>query len=640
MLALAWLWPLPARLTTRIASDLGDPLLNTWILWWNTQALPFTERWWNAPFFYPTRGTLALSEHLFGIAVFTAPLHFLGLPPAGGYNVALILSGWLSAWFAFLLGRRLTGSVSAGAIAGIAFGFCPYRVGQLSHLQVVTAQWMPLALFAMHAYLDDRRRRWLSLFAVAWLLQAWSNGYFLLFFPVLIGLWLAWFVRWRDDPRPGIVLAATFAGSSLLLLPSLLKYKEVHDALGLARVRGEMVLFSADASSLLRMPSLLKFWPYVEPKTQEDLLFPGVTALALVLAAAVFGLRRLRSASVVQRRSPLVFYSAATLVMWWLAFGPASDEQASYVWLLKPYTWLTLLPGFSGLRVPSRFAMRASLTLAIAAALAFTRLTAGRPRRRGALAALACAGLLVDGWPGSIELHPPPGRIQLPPVRDAIVLELPLDHSAVGTSAMYRSIEHRLPLITGYSGHFPGHFRVLSSAVQREDPSAITYFAEGRPVIITVNQRYDPDGWIVRYVRSLPGIIEHGSSSAGALFTLPPRPRRRAPAVGSPLPIAGTRQEPRQHTVIDLGQPQLVRAIGFPVRWHYNEFAARFEVEASDDGVTWKSVWLDWTAALVIEAAIQDQRVLPLRVPLPDVRARFLRVHPAPPWMVPELTVY
>ena len=35
------------------------------------------------------------------------------------------------------------------------------------------------------------RRRWLMLFGGAWLMQALSNGYYLLFFPVLAGLWIA-----------------------------------------------------------------------------------------------------------------------------------------------------------------------------------------------------------------------------------------------------------------------------------------------------------------------------------------------------------------------------------------------------------------------------------------------------------------
>ena len=628
---------MPTRLTTRIPQDLGDPLLNTWILWWNTQAVPFTDRWWNAPFFYPVHGTLALSEHLLGIAVFTAPLHAAGLSPAGAYNVALILSAWLSGWFAFLLARRLTGSALAGAIAGIAFGFGPYRVGQLSHLQVLTAQWMPLALYAMHAYLDDRRTRWLVLFGAAWVLQAMSNGYYLLFFPVLVALWLAWFVDWRQNARAGVSLIAAFALSSLLLLPVLLKYREVHESMGLARQRGEMVLFSAEPASLLRMPYALRFWPYSEPKTQEDLLFPGVTAVALVITTFVLLLARKR---VTERRAPLVFYSLATLAMWWLACGPVGEDGFSLAWLAKPYTFLTLLPGFSGLRVPSRFAMLASLTLAVAAALAFTRIAPQRRGARNALAALVLAGLLVDGWPTPVPLHAPPGRVALPAVKDAIVLELPLDDSPVATSAMYRTIEHRLPLVSGYSGHFPAFHRILSSALQREDPSAVLYFSQGRPLIVMVNQRYDPTGWILKFVRSLPGVVEQGGSSAGSVFLLPARPTARTPPLGGPLHIAAVQEQARDHVVVDLGAPQLVRAIGFDVRWHYEQLAPRIEVETSDDGVSWRSVWLDWTGGLAVAAAIESPRTVPVRIPLPDLRTRYLRIHPAPRWMVPELRVY
>ena len=639
-LALAWLWPVPARLTSRVPHDLGDPLLNTWILWWNTQAIPFTERWWNAPFFYPAPASLALSEHLFGIAVFTAPLHFLGLNPVGAYNVALILASALSGYFAFLLGRKVTGSALAGVIAGIAFGFSPYRVGQLSHLQVLTAQWMPLALYAMHSYLDTRSRRWLVLFAVAWLLQAWSNGYYLLFFPVLIAMWLAWFVRWKADPRPGLMLVATFALSSLLLVPSLLKYREVHAWMGLARQRGEMLLFSAEPSSFVRMPDALRFWPYYEPKTQEDFLFPGATAVVLVIIAAIVAARHLRGLRAIRERSPLFFYVSATLVIWWLTLGPASDEQPLYVWLLKPYTWLTLLPGYSGLRVPSRFAMLSCLTLSAAAALAFSRLVSTAPRWRAAIGAIAIAGLLADGWPDPIPLHAPPGRVALPDVKDAVILELPLDDTLAATGAMYRAIEHRRPLVTGFSGHFPPYNRIFISALRRDDPSSVLFFAAGQPVVIAVNPRYDPAGWLLSFVRSLPGIVDYGGSAAGSIFVLPAQPRPRTPPIGSPLPISSVREGEREHVVLDLGEPRLVRGVGFRVRWHFDEMAPRMEVETSDDGVSWRSVWLDWTGGLAMAGALKDPRVVPMLIPLPDVRARYLRVHPAPKWMIPELTVY
>ncbi|MBE3075571.1 MAG: hypothetical protein IMZ75_11625 [Actinobacteria bacterium] len=175
LLAVAWTWPLGANLSLRIPHDPGDPILNTWILWWNAQAVPFTARWWDPPIFYPMSGALALSEHLFGIALFTTPMQWAGVGPLAAYNVALILSFGLSGFFAYLLGRHLTGSTLAGFCAGLAFGFAPYRASQLAHLQMLTSQWMPLALLAMHAYVEEGRRRWLVVFTGAWLIQALSN---------------------------------------------------------------------------------------------------------------------------------------------------------------------------------------------------------------------------------------------------------------------------------------------------------------------------------------------------------------------------------------------------------------------------------------------------------------------------------
>ena len=137
----------------------------------------------------------------------------------------------LSGWFAYLLVLRLSGSVAAVARRrpGVRDG-TPYRAGQLAHLQVLTSQWMPAMFLALHAYADTRQRRWLVLFALAWLLQATSNGYFLLFLPVLIALWLAWFVDWRRTPRVGLAIAATLDRRVASAVPALLEYRHVHAA--------------------------------------------------------------------------------------------------------------------------------------------------------------------------------------------------------------------------------------------------------------------------------------------------------------------------------------------------------------------------------------------------------------------------
>ena len=90
LLTLAYTWPLPVRLLHGVPHDLGDPLLNAWIMWWSTQAVPLSAHWWNAPIFHPAAGTLAFSEHLLGLAPIAAPLIALSHEPLLGYNVTLL----------------------------------------------------------------------------------------------------------------------------------------------------------------------------------------------------------------------------------------------------------------------------------------------------------------------------------------------------------------------------------------------------------------------------------------------------------------------------------------------------------------------------------------------------------------------
>jgi hypothetical protein len=280
-LAVFWTWPVAATLTSRIPHDPGDPVLNIWILWWNAQATPLTDAWWNAPMMWPMPGAMALSEHLLGLSLVATPLQWAGVNTIAAYNVCLLLTYALSGFFAYLLGRRLTGSAFAGICAGLAFGFAPYRASQIAHIQVLSSQWMPLALLGLHAYLSTGATRWLVVFGVAWLIQALSNGYFLLFFPVLVMAWLAWFVDWRRAPGRGLAIVSAWAIASLPLLPVLLKFREIHERLGLVRKVAEIREFSATPVSFLHAAPLMKFWREGAAHNYEQYLFTGVTVVLL-----------------------------------------------------------------------------------------------------------------------------------------------------------------------------------------------------------------------------------------------------------------------------------------------------------------------------------------------------------------------
>ncbi len=633
-LAIAWTWPVAARLSMRIPHDPGDPVLNTWILWWNAQVLPFTSAWWSPPVFYPMPGALALSEHLAGIAVFTTPLQLAGVGPIAAYNVAMIASCWLSGLFAFALGRRLTGATFAGIVAGLAFALAPYRASQLAHLQVLTSQWMPLALLAMHAWVDEGRPRWLAVFAAAWLLQALSNGYYLLFFPILIGLWLLWFVDWFHAWRRGAALALTFALSSLLLVPSLLHYKQVHDSLGLHRSLDEMRKFSGHLASFVQPAHLLTFWPSARASTQEGFLFPGITVVVVVLAGAVVLALRREVAAAFRRRSPAVFYTAAAILFWWLCFGPARHVSFEAA-LSRPYTLLMFLPGFDGLRVPARFAMLAVLCISIAAAIAAAR---SRPRNRlagGTLAVLVCAGLIVDGWVDDLPLTAAPSRAFLTTPEDSVVIELPASVDEVSIAAMYRSILHGRPLVNGYSGHTPPHYHVLKWFLDIGDTGVLRHFARGRPLVVVVNRREDPAGDIRRMVEDAGGVLQ-GESGVGPVFHMPAQPALRVPPLGPAL--NGTPDETAG--AVDLGSEQLVRAITIPVRMRISDLDALVTVETSLDGRTWTSAWQGGIGEAALIAALADPKRMPMTLYVPDVRARYVRMTPAPPWALHEMTVW
>src|SRR5262249_16134451 len=149
--------------------------------------------------------------------------------------------------------------------------------------------------------------------------------------------------------------------ASLPLIPVLLEYRHVHSALGLTRMPGEVARFSATLASFLHAPPMLALWPTAGVPTQEDYLFPGVTSLSVTmlrLLTCAFPRRppaAMLAAGSLQRRA-LLFYSIAAVVMWACAFGPGQESNDPTAWL-RPYRWLTLLPGYDGLRVPARFAM-------------------------------------------------------------------------------------------------------------------------------------------------------------------------------------------------------------------------------------------------------------------------------------------
>jgi hypothetical protein len=292
-------WPLVTGLTADVPGDLGDSLLNMWILAWGAEHLPrlYTgaiswSEFWNANIFHPEPLTFALSENLLGQTLQILPIYWLSGNIILSYNLLFIATFALSALGAYLLVRDLTGSPRAAFIAGLVYGFLPYRIASIPHLQVLSSQWMPLALFGLNRFITTGSRKALAGGIAALVMQNWSCVYYVLFFAPFLLLFVLHRIsitaRMRDV-RVWTHLAAGGAVTLALTLPVLWPYRQAHAQFGIERDFNEAQHFSANvwsyataSENLLLWGRTLRFYPYGEGET-----FLGLVPWLLAVVALV-----------------------------------------------------------------------------------------------------------------------------------------------------------------------------------------------------------------------------------------------------------------------------------------------------------------------------------------------------------------
>ena len=302
-------WPLALGLGRDIPSDLGDPVLNCWILGWDmSHMLRFLSGhlgafrgFWDANIYHPEPLALAYSEHLLPQAFQALPLYALTGRLVLCHNVLFLSTFVLSGLGVFLLVREITGSPRAAFVSGLVYAFAPYRIAQYNHLQVLSSQWMPFALYGLSRHFTTRRLLPLAGAALAVAVQGLSCGYYLLFFPPFVAAYAVFeaiergvLAEARFLRSMGLAAAATIAAT----IPFLRPYLAVRSVGGILRAPWEVEQFSADVLSYLTAPPGQRLWgallrAYPRP---ECALFPGVVPI-LLAAAGVAAHARSRWAS-------------------------------------------------------------------------------------------------------------------------------------------------------------------------------------------------------------------------------------------------------------------------------------------------------------------------------------------------------
>ncbi|MBI2940288.1 MAG: hypothetical protein HYY04_07580 [Chloroflexi bacterium] len=522
----------------------GDPLLNTWALAWNVhQALRDPLHLYDANIFYPHRSALAFSESLVGISVFAAPVLLVSGSPVLTYNLMLLAAFFASGFTTYLLAERMTGSRGSGLVAGMVFAFGFHRIGDISHIQTMTAQWIPLVLLCVDHYWgapgETGRTRYLALAAAAFVLQMLSSFYLGLFLVPLLFLQFIWLAATRPGRlgwRLGRHLLVAAAAVGLVLWPFVSPYLTLRASLGLERSLEDATgaaavplnyLVAPQASLLYGQSALARLL------STEQTLFPGVACLALAAA----GLRRGRDR---QR----IFAALIAVTGFVLSLGPGLRlTPGGPVLVPLPYYVLhQFVPGFGAIRLVGRLGLVTMLGLGLLGSFGTAALTSRLSSwtARGVSVGLA---LLV----GFEYLSTPlPSRAierpdQVPPVYHWLaarpdhspLIELPtIEDRWFGKAEelerqgryQYFSTFHWRTTPSGYSGFYPQSFWTLLRLMRDfPTPEALGWLrcADVRQVVLH-GDAYGPERWAVVHGRaaSYPELVPVATFGATEVYSL------------------------------------------------------------------------------------------------------------------------
>lgn len=380
LLAIGITDPLWLHMRTAVPSDIGDPLLNAWILAWDAHALlNKPQRLFDANIFFPLPNTLAYSEHLLATALLSLPVQIVGGQPLLAYNIMLLVSFALCGLGMYLLCLRWTGRRMAAFIAGLAYAFAPYRLASVSHLQLLTVQWLPFSILTLDQLLDrigqsdkgspsperERRGIWkaMMLFVLFTVLQTLSSWYLAVFTALVLILYLlVWAGRygWR---RMLYALPWLLSGGVLVVLvviPAAIPYLHVLPHLEATRPAEMVSLLGAHPSDFLaaapwvRLAGPLSKGYRERPGfTEEHMLYPGL----LVALLALMSIFLLAYGAITQKRYLVTHWRVGLFVLILVI--------ALLLTVDGPYRELVhLLPSLRVIRAPARWMVVAIFAMA------------------------------------------------------------------------------------------------------------------------------------------------------------------------------------------------------------------------------------------------------------------------------------
>lgn len=494
LLAIWYLWPLPGQLSNHVINT-GDPLFYAWNLAHNWQALKNPQTLLDTNIFYPETNTLALSDTLYAQTLLTAPILLLTGNPLIAENLYILMTFPLAAFSMYLLVHHLTHSRAASIVTAIFFAFSLSRLSQISHITIISSQFLPLIILFYLKFMETSSKRDIGLFIFFFLLTAASTMYFAVMGSIVVILISWWYIIYWIKQKKFIHHFRTHLYSFLpwfipgLLFSLLIIYPYIRFSLEHPDIRRSLADSSSRSAQLLDylrvLPNSWLTLLKLPTHTDEKALYPTLTVF-LLAAYAIWS---------TWKNSHTKLFTLIILASFLLSLGPSQ----TFVWgpidtgyIPLPYTFLySIFPPLSIIRVPARFSIFVILGLSVLAAISLSSIYKHISQKRIIIfSVIILLFFIIETGLKPFKTIEVPTYSQIPPVYSwlktqsgrVVVVELPIPEISSGrnfalqvttpyeqlsqadplpleTFRVYFSGFHKKNIVNGYSSLLPKRYQ-------------------------------------------------------------------------------------------------------------------------------------------------------------------------------------
>ncbi|MEK7551602.1 MAG: hypothetical protein AAB532_03300 [Patescibacteria group bacterium] len=356
----------------------GDQYLHVYVMNWIVNII-FTNplSLFDGTIYYPFINPIAYSDIFITSSVLGIIPLLLIQEPVSIVNFTLISSIFMVGFFTFILSFYLTKNFWASLVSGLLIIFSPLFLDKKTHIQILSIQWVPLAILFFIIFVNNLKSRYLFLSLLFFLFQFYNSflpGYFISFFYAIYLI----FSFFKDKKlfknivsKNNLLILVFFI---ILIIPIIKPYIDVDNKYYAKRDIRDSIHFALQPEDLIYPnehtvlePILLEISNWQKYLRTDEIKsgYMGLMFSVLGVFVIFYSIKKFRILNIVDRS----FFITGILGLI-LSFGPALHFARQTIHspfpIILPYAlFYYIIPGFNGFRNSARWEILFMFCMAI-----------------------------------------------------------------------------------------------------------------------------------------------------------------------------------------------------------------------------------------------------------------------------------